>query len=318
MIPIPQYPIYSASLDLLNGKKVGYFLDEQKNWDLNIEELERSLLEAKGNGVNVVGFVLINPGNPTGQVLSKKAVQDVLWFCAKHKLVLLSDEVYQENVYDENAEFYSAKRAAFDTGLLERDEIELASFHSTSKGVFGECGRRGAYMELVGFDPDVMDHLYKLSSSSLCATVSGQIMTALMCRGPSPGDESYRSHEAEKAAVYESLKRRAKLVGDGLNTIPGFSCQPAQGSMYLFPRVELPAAAINEAHASGTAPDTVYAISLLERTGICVVPASGFGQEVGRFGFRTTFLPPEEEMTHAVELIRQHHEEFCSRYSKAN
>ena len=134
MIPIPQYPIYSATLDLLGGKKVGYFLDEERNWDLNMQELERSLEEARKDGVNVVGFVLINPGNPTGQVLSKKAVRDVVKFCAKHKLVLLSDEVYQENVYDENAEFYSAKLAAHDTGLLKTDSIELASFHSTSKG----------------------------------------------------------------------------------------------------------------------------------------------------------------------------------------
>ena len=315
MIPIPQYPIYSASLDLLNGKKVGYFLDERQNWDLNIQELERSLAEARKNGVNVVGFVLINPGNPTGQVLSKRAVQDVLRFCARHKLVLLADEVYQENVYDEKSEFYSAKRAAFDTGLLENDAIEMVSFHSISKGVFGECGRRGGYMEIVGFDPVVMDHLYKLVSSKLCATVSGQIMTSLMCRGPSPGDESYQSHEDEKVAVFQSLKRRAKLVGEGLNSIPGFSCQPAQGAMYVFPRVELPIAAVKQAHANGIAPDTVYAISLLERTGICVVPASGFGQEAGRYGFRTTFLPPDEEMARAVDLIRQHHEEFCSRYA---
>ena len=314
MIPIPQYPIYSASLDLLNGKKVGYFLDERKNWDLNIQELERSLAEARKDGVNVVGFVLINPGNPTGQVLSKRAVQEVLRFCAKHRLVLLADEVYQENVYDEDAEFYSAKRAAFDTGLLQKDGIEMVSFHSISKGVFGECGRRGGYMEVVGFDPVVMDHLYKLVSSCLCSTVSGQVMTSLMCRGPSPGDESYQSHEGEKEAVFQSLKRRAKIVGDGLNTIPGFSCQPAQGAMYVFPRVELPSAAISEAHAKGMAPDTVYAISLLERTGICVVPASGFGQEAGRYGFRTTFLPPDDEMARAVKLIRQHHEEFCSRY----
>jgi alanine transaminase len=314
MIPIPQYPIYSASLDLLGGNKVGYFLDETKNWDLNMQELERSLLEAKNNGINVVGLVLINPGNPTGQVLSKKAVQDVLRFCSKHKLVLLADEVYQENIYADDAEFYSAKRAAFDTGLLQSDEIELASFHSTSKGVFGECGRRGGYMELVGFDEKVMDHLYKLASASLCSPISGQVMVSLMARGPKPGEQSYRSHEAEKSAISESLKRRAKIVSDGLNSIPGFSCQPAQGAMYCFPRVELPEGAVQEARSRGISPDTLYAISLLERTGVCVVPATGFGQEAGRFGFRTTFLPSEEEMARSVELIRQHHEEFCSRY----
>lgn len=315
MIPIPQYPIYSATLDWLEGKKVGYMLDEEKNWDLNIQELERSLLDARKNGVNVCGFVLINPGNPTGQVLSKKAVQDVVRFCAKHKLVLLADEVYQENVYEDDAAFYSCKRAAFDTGLLQNDAIELASFHSTSKGVFGECGRRGGYVELVGFDPKVKDQLYKLASSSLCSSIAGQVMTSLMARGPSPGDESYTNHEAEKDAIYQGLKKRAKIVGDGLDSIPGFSCQPAQGAMYCFPRVQLPQGAVNEANTKGVAPDTMYALSLLERTGVCVVPASGFGQEPGRFGFRTTFLPPEEEIARAVSLIQTHHEEFCTRYS---
>lgn len=67
MIPIPQYPIYSALLDLHNGEKVPYYLDEERCWDINIRELERSLSDAQEAGINVVGLVLINPGNPTGQ-----------------------------------------------------------------------------------------------------------------------------------------------------------------------------------------------------------------------------------------------------------
>ena len=172
-------------------------------------------------------------------------------------------------------------------------------------------------MELVGMDAAVMDQLYKLASSSLCATVSGQIMTSLMVRGPEAGDESYVSHEAEKQSIFESLKRRSKIVYEGLNQIPGFSCQPAQGSMYCFPAVELPKAAIEEAKRQGMAPDTMYAVSLLERTGVCVVPASGFQQAPGRFGFRTTFLPPTNEMSRAVEAIPKHHEEFCDKYSSS-
>mmetsp|Transcript_8368 Transcript_8368/g.11256 ORF Transcript_8368/g.11256 Transcript_8368/m.11256 type:complete len:412 (+) Transcript_8368:218-1453(+) len=314
MLPIPQYPIYSATIDLLGGHKVGYYLDETKGWDLNMEELERSLRDAKKRGIKVNSFVLINPGNPTGQVLSKKAVQDIVKFCAKHKLVLLADEVYQENVYDDNAKFVSCKKAASDTGLLKDDAIELVSFHSTSKGLFGECGRRGGYMELVGIDPAVKDQIYKLASSGLCSGLPGQIMMSLMVRGPKPGDVSYESHEKEKAAIFASLKRRSKIVSEGLNSIPGFSCQAAQGSMYCFPSVEIPEGAQKAAAEEGVPPDTLYAISLLENTGICVVPASGFGQKPGRFGFRTTFLPSEKEMERAVELFAKHHEEFCAKY----
>jgi len=313
MIPIPQYPIYSATIDLLDGHKVGYFLDEEKNWDLNLEELERSLAEATDKGIDVRALVLINPGNPTGQVLSENAVQDIVKFCAKHKLVLLADEVYQANIYDDDLKFNSCKKAAFDAGI--DDVIELTSFHSTSKGLYGECGRRGGYMELFGFDEAVKGHIYKLASSSLCSTVSGQIITSLMVRGPEPGDESYDSHEAEKEAIFQSLKRRAKLVSEGLDAIDGFSCQPAQGAMYCFPKVDMPAGAIQAAKDMKTTPDALYAVSLLEATGICVVPASGFEQREGRYGFRTTFLPSEEEMERCVNAIRTHYETFCSEYA---
>jgi aspartate/methionine/tyrosine aminotransferase len=74
MIPIPQYPIYTATIDLLGGKRVSYYLDEKKGWGLNLEELERSIIQARKEGTNVVAFVLINPGNPTGQVLRKEQV----------------------------------------------------------------------------------------------------------------------------------------------------------------------------------------------------------------------------------------------------
>mmetsp|Transcript_1375 Transcript_1375/g.1855 ORF Transcript_1375/g.1855 Transcript_1375/m.1855 type:complete len:531 (+) Transcript_1375:91-1683(+) len=316
MIPIPQYPLYSATIDLLQGQKVGYYLEEENGWSLNVKELERAYEDAKRKGIDIRGLVAINPGNPSGAVLTRENLHDVVNFCSKHNIVLLADEVYQENVYEDNAEFISCKRAAHEMGLLEPDnnKIELVSFHSTSKGVFGECGRRGGYMELVGFTTDVKDTLYKMASAFLCGSTNGQVMTSLMVRGPAPTDVSYQKHEREIQKIFESLKSRSVMVSEGLNAISGFSCQPATGSMYCFPSIEMPKAAIAAANAMGTPPDTLYAVSLLKRTGICVVPGSGFGQKEGRFGFRTTFLPTETEMVKAVERIRQHYEEFCEEY----
>ena len=258
-------------------------------------------------------FVLINPGNPTGQVLSSSAVGDVVKFCAKHNLILLADEVYQENVYCQGKTFTSCKKAAADAGLLGK--FELVSFHSTSKGIFGECGRRGGYMELEGFDPAVFDQIYKLASSTLCSGLPGQVMTSLMVKGPKKGGVSYESFHEEKNAIYESLSRRASLVVDGLNSIDGFSCNAAEGAMYCFPRVEMPPKAVAAAEKAGKSVDTMYALSLLHETGICVVPAAGFGQEDGRAGFRTTFLPTEAEMETAVEKFKVHHEKFLSKYA---
>jgi len=74
MIPIPQYPLYSATIALRGGQQVGYFLDEESGWQVKMDEMERAIDEAKSKGINVNSFVLINPGNPTGEVLSRETV----------------------------------------------------------------------------------------------------------------------------------------------------------------------------------------------------------------------------------------------------
>ena len=86
MIPIPQYPLYSATIALKKAHQVNYFLDEANGWSMDMNHLEDSLANARSKGINVNGFVLINPGNPTGQVLSRRAMHDVLKFCATHQL----------------------------------------------------------------------------------------------------------------------------------------------------------------------------------------------------------------------------------------
>lgn len=75
----------------------------------------------------------------------------------------------------------------------------------------------------------------------------------------------------------------------------------------------MPPGAIKASEEMGMSPDTLYALDLLQTKGICVVPASGFGQKEGRFGFRTTFLSPE--MRKVVNSIKEHYEQFCSKYA---
>jgi len=310
MIPIPQYPIYSALISKLGGRQVGYLLDEKLNWSVTREELERKLEAAKADGLEVKALAMINPGNPSGNVMSHCDIQTVVQFCAAHGIVLLADEVYQTNVYNENAQFVSAKKVALDLGLRQ---LQLVSFHSTSKGLMGECGRRGGYMELHHIDPYVQSQLYKLASAELCSGVTGQVMTSLMVCPPQPGDESHPLYKEETERIFNGLKERSRKLVEGLNKIPGITCQPAEGAMYAFPRVEVPQGAIDKAKELGTTPDNLYALSLLEETGICVVPASGFGQEKGRVGFRTTFLP--ETLDQAIDLFAKHHEKFVKEYS---
>ena len=221
----------------------------------------------------------------------------------------MADEVYQTNVYAEHAEFVSAKKVAMDCNLKH---LQLVSFHSTSKGLVGECGRRGGYMELHHIDPYVQSQLYKLASADLCSGVVGQILTSLMGRPPPPGSDSYELYQHETNTIFNGLKERAEKLVTGLNLIPGISCVPAEGAMYAFPMVSVPPKAVEAAKELGTTPDNLYALSLLEMTGICVVPASGFGQKKGRVGFRTTFLHPDT--LKAIDLFAQHHEKFTKDY----
>jgi alanine transaminase len=101
-----------------------------------------------------------------------------------------------------------------------------------------------------------------------------------------------------------------------LNSLPGMSCQPLTGSMYAFPTITLPAGAIAAADAAGKTADVYYALQMLEATGIVMVPGSGFGQKDGTWHFRTTFLPPEDEMDGVIERLSAFHKSFMDKYSK--
>jgi aspartate/methionine/tyrosine aminotransferase len=195
-------------------------------------------------------------------------------------------------------------------------DIELVSFHSISKGVIGECGRRGGYFELSGFDPNVVDQIYKLASIGLCPPVQGQIMVDLMVNPPRPGDESFDLYQRECKTIYDSLKRRAEKLTDAFNQMEGYSCQPAEGAMYLFPTVDLPPKAVEAAKAQGMKADAFYCLELLNATGVCVVPGSGFGQKPGTWHFRSTFLPPENEFDTFIKLINEFNSAFMKKYKQ--
>ncbi|ORX89659.1 PLP-dependent transferase [Basidiobolus meristosporus CBS 931.73] len=314
MIPIPQYPLYTATLSLYDGQAVPYYLDEENAWSMDIGELKKSVDEARQKDIDVRALCIINPGNPTGQCLTEQNMREVIEFCQRERLVLLADEVYQENIYMPSTRpFHSFKKVLKSMGP-SFDDVELISFHSISKGMIGECGRRGGYFELQGIEQEVVDQIYKISSVSLCPNVQGQIMVDLMVNPPKPGDESYDLYTQEIDAIYQSLKRRSDLLCDAFNKLEDVTCNKAEGALYLFPRVRLPEGAIKAAAEAGKNPDDFYALAMLNGTGVCVVPGSGFGQEKGTYHFRATFLPPEELFSEFIDLLKRFHQDFMDKY----
>jgi len=298
MVPIPQYPLYSATIKKAGGVQVNYYPDEDSGWSFDQALLEESFKKAQRDGVNVKGIVVINPGNPTGAVLSEQSIRTVIAFAKEHRIVILADEVYQENVYA--GEFVSFAKA------LGNDTVPLFSFHSISKGFFGECGHRGGYLEvrnpprIQGTVFDFVDMLTKQASVSLCANTAGQLLTYLMVTPPLEGSGSYRQFVTEKHRILKDLKDKAAMIRDAFTQMEGVECFGETGAMYLFPR-------LNKLPVGKT--DFDYCMALLEGTGLCTVNGAGFGQKEGTNHLRIAFLPPQELLARVLpEWIKFHND----------
>ncbi|VDK46280.1 unnamed protein product [Anisakis simplex] len=327
MIPIPQYPLYSATLDEFGLGQVRYYLDEENMWGLNIEECERALNEAKSQ-YDTRAICVINPGNPAGQVLTRKNIEEIIRFAHKNHLKSEYFQVYQDNIFDEKSKFYSFKKTMLDMGGEYKDQ-ELVSFYSVSKGYMGECGLRAGYIEFLNIDPEVLKMFNKMISAKLCASALGQAALDSAVNPPKPGEPSYDLWYKEKTGILQSMKERARLVKEAYGSLEGLQCNPVQGAMYALPKINMPKKAIEEAKRQGVEPDFFYGMQLLEATGICTVPGSGFGQKEGTYHFRnaafglgsnnfvdyrTTILPQTDLMKEMLERFKPFHAEFMKKY----
>ena len=222
LVPIPQYPLYTATLSVLNARCVAYELDEQKAWGTDLSVIKESYDKAIKEGTDVRAIVVINPGNPTGASLSADDVKAVIEFAAEKNLVVLADEVYQTNVFI--GKFTSFKKVLCE---MQRDNpdkyqtVELASLHSISKGMVGECGHRGGYFELVGFDKEVQAQIFKFISIMLCPPVVGQCLVEMMVHPPVEGEPSFELYEKEYNSIKDGLKTRATALYEAFKKMEG-------------------------------------------------------------------------------------------------
>ncbi|KIX92664.1 uncharacterized protein Z520_11693 [Fonsecaea multimorphosa CBS 102226] len=312
LVPIPQYPLYTATLSVLNARCVPYYLEESQAWSTELSIIKDAYDKAISEGTDVRAIVVINPGNPTGASLSEKDVEDTIKFAAEKNLVIMADEVYQTNVFV--GQFHSFKGALRRMQQREPgryDTVELASLNSVSKGMVGECGHRAGYFELVGFDPEVQAEIYKFISIMLCPPVIGQCLLDLVVDPPKPGDPSFELYDEEYNGVRNGLKERAWALYEAFKQMEGVEVGEPQGSMYLFPTINVSDKAVEAAKEADRTPDEFYCLRLLDATGICVVPGSGFGQKPGTLHLRTTFLAPGTDW---VGRWTKFHKEFMDQY----
>ena len=204
-------------------------MEESKNWGTDLNVIKEACKKAQAEGIDVRAIVIINPGNPTGGILSEEDIRATIEFAAQEKLVLMADEVYQTNVFV--GKFYSFK------GVLANmqkehpgkfDTVELASLHSTSKGMVGECGHRGGYFELTGFDKEVQEQIYKFVSITLCAPVVGQCLVEMMVNPPKEGEPSYELYKKEFDDIFHGLQKRATALYEAFKQMEGVECENPQ------------------------------------------------------------------------------------------
>jgi aspartate/methionine/tyrosine aminotransferase len=296
MIPIPQYPLYSATVKRCGGSQVNYYPDEDSGWSLTPEILEEAYRKATADGIHVKCIVVINPGNPTGAILDKPSIDGVVNFAEQHGLAIIADEVYQDNLY--GGTFISMASA------VGARDIPLFSLHSISKGFAGECGHRGGYMELrnmphvEGTGMNLTNLILKQASVSLCSNTVGQAIIYMLVNPPEKDSPPYGNYQEEKNSVLRELESKAALIKESFKQMEGMQCFGRTGAMYLFPR-------LNTLPSGGN--DFDYCMALLEETGICTVNGAGFGQLSGTKHMRIAFLPPRETVTGFLpEWIRFH------------
>lgn len=281
LIPSPDYPLWTACVNLAGGKAVHYPCDEQAGWLPDIGELEKRISPRSK------AIVVINPNNPTGAVYPKALLEDILQVARRHGLLVFSDEIYDRLIMDGGVH---SSLAAMAPDLFHITFSGLSKSHMV-------CGFRSGWMVLSGnksLAKDYISGIKMLSSMRLCSNVPGQaIIPAALA-----DNESSKALYAPGGRIY----RQRDYIFEALNSIPGVSCVKPQAAFYAFPKLDARFA---------ISSDNRFALDFLRAKGVLVVPGSGFNYPDNNH-FRVVYLPPVETLRFTMEAL----EDFLKDYKQ--
>ena len=270
LTPSPGYPLYSAVIGKLGAAMVPYFLDEENDWEPDIDDI-RSKISSKTKAL-----VLINPNNPTGSRYSKETLEEIVNLSLEHNFVIFADEIYDKMVLDgENS--ISIASLSEDAPIITMNGLSKAYLVPGFRiGWAVATGKK----EMLS---DYLEAINKFLRARLCAVTPLQYAIPAALDGP-------QDHLIE---VKEKLRRRRDITYERLNAIPNITCVRPTAAFYAFPRLH-----IDE-------PDTQFVSDLIRNTGVVVVPGDGFGQKPGTRHMRIVFLPQEEILEKAFTRIEE-------------
>jgi alanine-synthesizing transaminase len=288
LLPMPDYPLWTAATSLSGGKPVHYLCDEANGWMPNLDDI-RSKITPRTKGI-----VVINPNNPTGVLYSDDLLKQIIVIAREHGLVIMADEVYDKVLYD------GIKHTAM--ASLSTDVLTL-TFNSLSKS-YRSCGYRAGWMVVTGdktVAKDYIEGLNMLSNMKLCSNVPGQwaIQTAL------GGYQSINELVGEGGR----LRRQRDLAYELITAIPGVTCVKPQAALYMFPKLDPVIYPIKD--------DRQFFLELLKATRVMLVQGTGFNWPAPDH-FRIVFLPHEDDLREAIDRIAKFLESYRKRSGTEN
>ncbi|WP_125612316.1 pyridoxal phosphate-dependent aminotransferase [Specibacter cremeus] len=273
LIPAPDYPLWTASVTLTGGVPVHYLCDEDNQWWPDMADVEAKITD------KTRAIVIINPNNPTGAVYPRHILEQFAELARQRDLVIFSDEIYEKIIYDAGRHIHMASLA---------DDVCVLTFSGLSKA-YRMPGYRAGWVALSGPRAAMADYkesLELLASLRLCSNVPAQhaIQTSL------GGYQSINDLIKPGGRLREQRDRAWNL----LTAIPGVSCVPAAGAMYLFVRLDPAVYPIDS--------DEEFVIDLLQEQKILVSHGTAFNWPTTDH-FRFVILPSVEDIEEAVRRI---------------
>lgn len=280
LIPAPDYPLWTASVKLAGGNPVHYLCDEEQDWFPDIDDIKSKITS------KTKALVLINPNNPTGAVYSDALLEELISIAREHKLLLLSDEIYEKILYD--------RVTHTSIGAL-CDDIPIITFNGLAK-TYRAAGLRMGWMVLSGrtaLMTDLIKGLDILASMRLCANVPAQyaIQQAL------GGVQSIDSLIDPGGRLYE----QRDIAWRGLNAIEGISCKKPKGALYAFPKVDTKLFNIKN--------DEQMMFDLLKAEKILLVHGRAFNWPEPDH-FRLVFLPNKDDLSSAMMKMQRFFKDY--------
>jgi alanine-synthesizing transaminase len=282
LVPAPDYPLWTAAVNLAGGKARHYLCDEQSDWFPDLEDIKSKITD------RTRGIVVINPNNPTGSVYSKDVLEAIVQLARDHNLIIFADEIYSKILYDD-AVFHPMARLAQD--------VLCISFNGLSKA-YRLAGFRSGWMVISGAKhraKNYIEGLDMLASMRLCANVPAMyaVQTAL------GGYQSINELIVPGGRLRDQRDAALKII----ESIPGLSCVKPKGAMYLFPKLDIKKYSIKD--------DQQMILDFLIQEKVLLVQGTAFNWPENDH-FRIVFLPREDDLKKALGKFG----DFLSRYSQ--